>query len=380
MGASLTKSKAQRHITARMYIGAPAGRLGLRGAAARRSATWPFALVGLRATSHTCDTLYAIAPICHLMHNKMLDWLNVVFFWTPSADLLDKGPQRNQMRVQPKLSTLLNRIPRDVRLLYHYTTKEKALEKILQSGKLRLNALENTNDPRENKYWLLNVLSTFGATCDYNDFYVRTMDEFNDRLKTHCRITAFSTDDESFEMDQNGRNGYAHSRMWAQYGGNHTGVCLLFNQAKLLHSARLELSELGTLWDGRVTYGMSYEKDDPNSPFHLNYRNADSVDLHIREHYMQLLFEKSADWKSECEYRLVVYSPTKIAGPFEIRIHDSICGLIVGVDFPEVYNGSVSEQCDKYRISADHIQWQRGEPLLAHPIYDYEYEHQNPSP
>ncbi len=44
-----------------MCIGAPAGRLGLRGAAARRSATWPLALVGLGATSHTCDTLWAIA-------------------------------------------------------------------------------------------------------------------------------------------------------------------------------------------------------------------------------------------------------------------------------------------------------------------------------
>ena len=52
---------AQRHITARMYIAAPSGRLGLRGAAARRSATWPFALVGLRATSHTCDSLWAMA-------------------------------------------------------------------------------------------------------------------------------------------------------------------------------------------------------------------------------------------------------------------------------------------------------------------------------
>jgi hypothetical protein len=56
--ADLHDFLAQRPITARMYIGAPAGRLGLRGAAARRSATWPFALVGLRATSHTCDTLY----------------------------------------------------------------------------------------------------------------------------------------------------------------------------------------------------------------------------------------------------------------------------------------------------------------------------------
>ena len=50
----------QRRITARMYIAAPAGRLGLRGAAARRFATWPFALVGLRATSHTCDSLCAM--------------------------------------------------------------------------------------------------------------------------------------------------------------------------------------------------------------------------------------------------------------------------------------------------------------------------------
>ncbi len=47
-----------------MYIGAPSGRLGLRGAAARRSATWPLALVGLGATSHTCDSLCAIALMC----------------------------------------------------------------------------------------------------------------------------------------------------------------------------------------------------------------------------------------------------------------------------------------------------------------------------
>ena len=36
-----------------MYIGAPLGRLGLRGAAARRSATWPLGPFGLGATSHT---------------------------------------------------------------------------------------------------------------------------------------------------------------------------------------------------------------------------------------------------------------------------------------------------------------------------------------
>src|SRR4030042_7106038 len=63
------KSSAQRHITARMYIAALLGRAGLRGAAARRSATWPLALVGLGATSHTCDTLCAIALLSRLFRN-----------------------------------------------------------------------------------------------------------------------------------------------------------------------------------------------------------------------------------------------------------------------------------------------------------------------
>ena len=50
----------QRHTTARMCFAGLFGRLGLRGAAARRSATCPSGLVGLRGTSHTRGTLCAI--------------------------------------------------------------------------------------------------------------------------------------------------------------------------------------------------------------------------------------------------------------------------------------------------------------------------------
>ena len=51
-------SMAQRQITARMYIGARNGRLGLSGAAARCFATSPLGPFGLGATSPTC-TRYA---------------------------------------------------------------------------------------------------------------------------------------------------------------------------------------------------------------------------------------------------------------------------------------------------------------------------------
>jgi hypothetical protein len=63
---------AQRHITARMCIAAPVGRLGLRGAAARRSATSAPRLGQPRGRVTYAPPLYAIAPIYNLMHNTML--------------------------------------------------------------------------------------------------------------------------------------------------------------------------------------------------------------------------------------------------------------------------------------------------------------------
>ena len=78
LGIRLSEGRGKRktahlRITARMCIGAPSGRLGLRGAAARRSATQPRGPVGLGATSHTRRTLSDIAllRICTII--PMLD-------------------------------------------------------------------------------------------------------------------------------------------------------------------------------------------------------------------------------------------------------------------------------------------------------------------
>ena len=49
---------------------------GASGSSALRrasSTTWPLALVGLGATSHTCHTLYAIALSFYLMHDIIVD-------------------------------------------------------------------------------------------------------------------------------------------------------------------------------------------------------------------------------------------------------------------------------------------------------------------
>jgi hypothetical protein len=60
------KNGAQLPITARMCIGASEG---ASGSAALRRAAPPHGPFGLGATSHTCGTLYAIAPIFLVLHN-----------------------------------------------------------------------------------------------------------------------------------------------------------------------------------------------------------------------------------------------------------------------------------------------------------------------
>ncbi len=67
----LHRKKAQLRITACRRIGARSRRLGLRGAAAHRSAIQPPGPVGLGATSPTRNTLCAIALTLLVLHNMM---------------------------------------------------------------------------------------------------------------------------------------------------------------------------------------------------------------------------------------------------------------------------------------------------------------------
>ncbi len=249
------------------------------------------------------------------------------------------------------------------------------MENILPAGTIRLSPLVKTNDPRENKYWLLKVTASADSLFKHN-FYETVIDEFNERMKMHCRVLSFSSDNEDLAMDDNSRNGYAHSRMWAQYAENHTGVCLLFFKKRLIETARSALSASAILWDGPVSYVNKSATHENNDPYTIHYSAYDSVDAHIRKYYKQLLLEKRLDWKDESEYRIVLYSSERTGDYFFIPIKDVICGVIVGVDFANTYNCSIREYCNKYKISSDHIQWQRGEPFLADPVYDYEYEHQ----
>lgn len=270
------------------------------------------------------------------------------------------------MSIYGKLSTLFNQIPKEKEILYHFTSKETALEKILESGKLRLNKFGMTNDPRESKYWLFNYkfsYDDFGKTFkDRNDF-------LNDQLKNHINVICFSIDDPNSDLDHNNRNGYMHSRTWAQYASNHNGICLLFDKNKLVNSVIEKYSSLYIVWNDSVKYNNRTELDKPDYlTIQTNTITKQSLSEHIIKSKNELFFEKRKEWADENEYRIIIYTPELIEDHLYFDISDSIIGIIVGVDFHNVYESCIKNYCLKYKISADRIQWREGNPILCAPI------------
>src|SRR2546423_10786553 len=119
------------------------------------------------------------------------------------------------------------------RYLYHYTRHDTALEYILPSLKLKLGIFANVNDPRESKAWFFTLICP--TESPNNDEFFKLQEDATRIVKGTCKVLCLTRDNPIISRDMPhdvfGR-GYAHSRMWAQYAGNHKGVCLILDKEK----------------------------------------------------------------------------------------------------------------------------------------------------
>lgn len=200
-----------------------------------------------------------------------------------------------------------------------------------------------------------------------SDFYEVFVNRFN-ILKNNTRIISFSSDDKCLQLDSNGRNGYGHPRLWAQYGENHKGICLLFSKEKITKTINTKLTPYKNKWVQAIDYiPQSVEKCKERITITPN-ETKDLYQFFINN-YEQIFFTKMKDWESESESRAVVFPVEENNEDLYIPIEESIRGIIVGVDFPFTYNSIIDTYCNKYKISADHVQWDYGTVVLQHQIY-----------
>jgi len=262
----------------------------------------------------------------------------------------------------------------------HYTSKETAMEYILEGGKIRLGKLGLTNDPRESKRWIVpNLLWSVDFAKDFEkeiaESNLMIENEVNRILKEEWRVLCTVCHNYPYSNSYEGKKeydhheyGFSHSRMWAQYARNHSGVCLLFDGTKLDNNIRQYFELLKTshpIFHGFVRY--DYEKSTGLTPTHLDMefqyeRLIERIRKTLLKHYESNFLYKSNEWKTEHEYRWLVHCPDP--SDILIPIQNAIKGVIVGADFPKVYEMSLKDLCEKLSIPAGRISWENGSPYV----------------
>jgi len=203
--------------------------------------------------------------------------------------------------------------------LFHYSKRNTALEKILSQNCFKLFRLLDTNDPKEYKARLLGV-SGWNWSNDTEPLIHEAHNHSDALLRKHsyfCSVT-----ENKFSVNKLHSHGYLKPRMWAQYGEDHYGVCLIFSKQKLINaiSDSIDKNKFCIFYDS-----ISYRNVEYNSRSRTLSINGDSFNNktpfqiafeHIKNHYNDLFFMKDPDYKDENEFRIVVCRSTENSKEF----------------------------------------------------------------
>ena len=244
------------------------------------------------------------------------------------------------------------------RFVYHYTKRDAALEKILPTGKIMLNVLEKTNDPREYLDW---SIPDVDGPEDEGAFW-RARDLVNKQRKQNTKVLCMTVDDMEHPRLGLLRRGFARSRMWAQYGEGHKGMCLVFDKSALEAEIKSVTTVPGNCFFGQVKYpdrgfGIEYHFD---SLGETEAAIMDGVDLFIRDHIDWLFFTKLFDWRDEMEYRAMIYDDR--TSPVFADIGSCLKGIVLGPEFPPVYYSIAREFGRQYGVDVGVLNWRMGPP------------------
>ena len=236
-------------------------------------------------------------------------------------------------------------IDRESKYLYHYTSKEILIEFILPTLNLKLNFLKNTNDPKEKKMSTKFAIKNIQFAGEYIELGGRLMEMVDKKLKVCC----FSGD---YLKDGDKHFGYQLVRMWATYGCNHQGVCLVIDKEKFIEEN--DIDGINSFLK-EINYNSSASNQIYKESRKLNTNYEQAAEELLSYNFDRIFFTKHHDWLTENEIRFVTNLNRKFC-----TIENSLTKIILGMDFNLKYRPSISEQLKKrkiqiQRINYDHI-------------------------
>lgn len=246
--------------------------------------------------------------------------------------------------------------------LFHYTKKCTALEKILPKKQLKFGSFRGTNDPQEYRPKLAGAVGWGwdGKSDEVTDVIV----EINNLCQQRSRFLSFCTN--RYEEGVIKEYGYLRSRMWAQYGDNHEGACIVLSKSILLEHLKANKNENHELLDSMVKYRNPEKRKQPilhvnKSDFEDQNHNAIALKFFI-DHKDKYLFSKQTDYRDECEFRVVIVNrlPEAISDVTSLtQVDSALKGVVFGDRFPNLYSPTVKLLVKDTNVITKQIVWDK---------------------
>lgn len=226
----------------------------------------------------------------------------------------------------------------------NYTNFNRVIKDILPFNEIRISSAHKANDPYEkDDSWIDNEPSGTdedALECSY------ILSELKLHIYNYIKIFCVASYDKCSEkVTDISSDIYAKPRMWATYGDNHKGLCLIFDKDELSK----EFSKIDSIkiYEGKIKY-LNYIPLIQNNVA-LSIKELRSICIKGKKYNTELLynaidnnyllkskyFRKHIDWKTENEYRWLVF--TKEAKDLNLNFAKSLKAIVLGVETDERY-------------------------------------------
>lgn len=246
----------------------------------------------------------------------------------------------------------------------HYSRLEH-MEKILKEKHIRLGPVSQLNDPRESSLgWIETCGYGHQLDIEKSNEASKLKESVGENLRLFC-TSRFCEEDE-ISIDTVESKIYGRPRMWAQYGDNSKGFCVILDRNGLSTQIELQAKNPEHIIAGEVEYYDWLSLVGGGAPIEYGKGIPSRKDnifeiINSNQILKSLYFKKSIDWKAEKEFRWLIYSESKEDTLVPIR--NIIKAVVLGWKFPVNRIREVREYCKALNSPCFKIDYQ-------HPKYE----------
>ncbi|UTJ07549.1 DUF2971 domain-containing protein [Arcobacter roscoffensis] len=228
----------------------------------------------------------------------------------------------------------------------HYTNVHRVLKKILPSNKIRISSVSKVNDPYErDSTWIEN------EPCFSDEDAIKCsnlLSELKPHIYNYIKLFCVSSyDKKSSNCFDLSLDIYGKPRMWASYGDNCKGLCLIFDKEELskefnkidnvkIYEDKVEYLDFIPLIESSTCFSLYDLKNIKTNSEEMKF-NPELLYKAIDKNYLLKFkyFRKHIDWKTENEYRWLVFS--RETKDLDINFGNSLKAIVLGVDCNSKY-------------------------------------------